>query len=57
MDGIARGHDPVKAPISIYEVHLGSWKKKNRPEKDGYYTYMEAAHELADYVLEMATPM
>ena len=47
------GTDPVKAPISIYEVHLGSWKKKNRPEKDGYYTYMEAAHELADYVLEM----
>lgn len=47
------GTNPVKAPISIYEVHLGSWKKKNRPEKDGYYTYMEAAHELADYVLEM----
>ena len=47
------GTDPVKAPISIYEDHLGSWKKKNRPEKDGYYTYMEAAHELADYVLEM----
>ena len=47
------GTDPVKAPISIYEVHLGSWKKKNRPEKDGYYTYMEAAHELADYVLDM----
>lgn len=47
------GTDPVKAPISIYEVHLGSWKKKKRPEKDGYYTYMEAAHELADYVLEM----
>ena len=47
------GTDPVKAPISIYEVHLGSWKKKNRPEKDCYYTYMEAAHELADYVLEM----
>ena len=52
MDSRA-GTNPVKAPISIYEVHLGSWKKKNRPEKDGYYTYMEAAHELADYVLEM----
>ena len=22
------GTDPVKAPISIYEVHLGSWKRK-----------------------------
>ena len=45
--------NPREAAMSIYEVHLGSWKKKNRPEKDGYYTYMEAAHELADYVLEM----
>jgi len=45
--------NPLKSPISIYEVHLGSWKKKNRQEKDGYYTYMEAAHELADYVKKM----
>lgn len=45
--------DMTQAPMSIYEVHIGSWKKKPREEKDGYYTYMEAAHELADYVLEM----
>lgn len=45
--------DSLNAPMSIYEVHLGSWKKKDRPEKDGYYTYVEAAHELADYVLDM----
>ena len=45
--------DPVTGPMSIYEVHLGSWRKKNRPEKDGYYTYVEAAHELAAYVKEM----
>ncbi len=44
---------PEESPMSIYEVHLGSWKKKNRPEKAGYYTYKEAAHELADYVKEM----
>ena len=44
---------PEESPMSIYEVHLGSWKKKNRPEKEGYYTYKEAAHELADYVKEM----
>ena len=44
---------PQESPMSIYEVHLGSWKKKNRPEKEGYYTYKEAAHELADYVKDM----
>ena len=45
--------NPCEAAMSIYEVHLGSWKKKNRPEKDGYYTYKEAAAELAAYVKEM----
>ncbi len=45
--------NPCEAAISIYEVHLGSWKKKSRPEKDGYYTYKEAAAELAAYVKEM----
>lgn len=45
--------DPMDGPVSIYEVHLGSWRKKNRDEKDGYYTYVEAAHELSDYVVEM----
>lgn len=45
--------DPFNDPLSIYEVHLGSWRKKNRDEKDGFYTYIEAAHELADYILEM----
>ena len=45
--------DPVTSPISIYEVHLGSWRKKSIDIKDGYYTYKEAAHELADYVHDM----
>ena len=45
--------DPVKSPMAIYEVHHGSWRKKDRPQKEGYYTYMEAAHELADYVKKM----
>ncbi len=45
--------DPFNDPLSIYEIHLGSWRKKNRDEKDGFYTYIEAAHELADYILEM----
>ena len=45
--------DPVKSPMAIYEVHLGSWKKAEREEKGGYYTYKEAARELADYVVKM----
>ena len=45
--------DPRKEAMSIYEVHLGSWKKKDREEKNGYYTYREAAAELADYVKSM----
>lgn len=45
--------DPRAGAMSIYEVHIGSWKKKDRPEKDGFYTYREAAHELAAYVKEM----
>ena len=40
------------APISIYEVHLGSWKRiwneNGRP-----LSYNEAAHDLVNYVREM----
>lgn len=45
--------DPNQTPMAIYEVQLDSWKKKDREERDGFYTYKEAAHELADYVLKM----
>lgn len=48
-----KNNDPKKSPMAIYEVHLGSWRKKDRPQKEGYYTYKEAAHELAAYVKEM----
>jgi 1,4-alpha-glucan branching enzyme len=43
-----------KNPVSIYEVHPGSWKKHaHGPEDAGYYNYRELAHELTDYVKEM----
>ncbi len=41
---------PVNQPMLIYEVHLGSWKRK---EDDEFLTYRELAHELVDYVVEM----
>ena len=52
MKNRAKKNMPKEA-LSIYEVHLASWKKKDRAEKDGCYTYKEAAHELADYVKDM----
>ena len=45
--------DPRNEAMSIYEVHIGSWRRKNREEKDGFYTYKEAAAELAEYVNDM----
>lgn len=42
--------DMLKEPISIYEVHLGSWKRND----DGtWMNYRDIAHELAAYVKEM----
>ncbi len=42
----------VTAPISIYEVHLGSWR---RVESDGnrYLSYREMADQLLPYVRDM----
>lgn len=43
-------------PMSIYEVHLGSWKKPDVPEEDlneAFYNYREVAPMLAEYVKKM----
>lgn len=42
-------------PMSIYEVHPGSWKKHpwKEEDEDGFYSYKELAHSLADYVKDM----
>lgn len=46
--------DQDKSPVSIYEVHPGSWKKHPHGEDEsGYYNYREFAHALVDYVKDM----
>ncbi|RDW16203.1 1,4-alpha-glucan branching protein GlgB [Oceanobacillus chungangensis] len=40
-------YNPHQSPITIYEVHLGSWKTKESGE---YFTYQELANELIPYV-------
>ncbi|TKR22616.1 1,4-alpha-glucan branching protein GlgB [Cellulomonas hominis] len=39
-----RSHDPHSGPMSIYEVHLGSWRQG--------LSYRELAEQLTEYVLE-----
>ncbi|MBI5406833.1 MAG: 1,4-alpha-glucan branching protein GlgB [Nitrospirae bacterium] len=47
-----QGKDPLHSPVSIYEVHLGSWRRS--PEEGSrFLSYRELAHELVDYVKEM----
>jgi 1,4-alpha-glucan branching enzyme len=49
----------LSSPISIYEVHLGSWRhvperhQEGTVEEDRFMTYRELAHALSDYVKEL----
>jgi len=40
------------APVSVYEMHLGSWKRKVE-ENNRYLTYRELAQELLTYLKQM----
>ena len=44
-------NNALDAPFSVYEVHLGSWKKQI--EENRFLSYRELADELVDYVDEM----
>ncbi|MGM0443803.1 MAG: 1,4-alpha-glucan branching protein GlgB [Fibrobacterota bacterium] len=48
-----RETDWVNAPMAIYEIHLGSWKKNGPAEEDDYCTYQEIGHQLVPYLKEM----
>ena len=43
----------MQKPISVYEVHIGSWKKHPGREDEGFYTYREFGKEVAKYVKDM----
>ena len=44
-------NNALDAPFSVYEVHLGSWKKQI--EENRFLSYNELAEELVNYVADM----
>lgn len=48
---IRKKNNSLNAPYSVYEVHLGSWKRHQ--EEDRFLSYVELADELVSYVKEM----
>ena len=44
-------NNALDAPYSVYEVHLGSWKKQI--EEDRFLSYFELANDLVNYVKDM----
>jgi 1,4-alpha-glucan branching enzyme len=51
MNDRHRAND-LNAPFSVYEVHLGSWRRSVE-RNNGFLTYREMAGSLADYAKEM----
>ena len=43
---------PVEQPMSVYEVHLGSWKQTGNDENK-FLSYREFAKDLVNYVVKM----
>jgi 1,4-alpha-glucan branching enzyme len=46
-------NNSLKAPWSVYEVHLGSWMRPDPNNEETYNTYEFFATRLVDYVREM----
>ena len=50
--GVSR-KDALKKPMTIYEMHLGSWKKRIEDDCNGFFNYRDLAHMVADYIKDM----
>jgi 1,4-alpha-glucan branching enzyme len=47
-----RHSNPLEQPFSVYEVHLGSWRR-GHDRQHGWLNYRELAQQLVEYCLEM----
>ncbi|MCS7027187.1 MAG: 1,4-alpha-glucan branching protein GlgB [Bacteroidia bacterium] len=46
-------YNTLNCPFSVYEVHIGSWKRKYAQGSNDSLSYRELAEELVNYVAEM----
>lgn len=46
-------NNSLKAPWSVYEMHLGSWMRPDKNNQDWYNTYEQIAERLVPYVKAM----
>jgi len=42
--------DPLRSPMSVYEMHVGSWQKKTATES---WSYRDLAHPLVEYITRL----
>ncbi|NWJ46708.1 MAG: 1,4-alpha-glucan branching protein GlgB [Chloroflexi bacterium] len=48
-------HNNIYKPVSIYELHLGSWRRRwnSSSHDESYLTYRELADQVVEYITEM----
>ena len=51
VDGRSQ-HQALNLPMSVYEVHFGSWRRKNKEGRD-WLTYSELTRDLVPYLSEI----
>lgn len=52
MEG-RKKNNSLKAPFSVYEVHLASWMRPDKYDEETYNTYEQITERLVPYVREM----
>jgi 1,4-alpha-glucan branching enzyme len=46
-------HNSLKSPYTVYEVHLGSWRRPDPSNHELFYSYKEISDKLVPYVKDM----
>ncbi len=50
---VRKKNNSLKAPWSVYEVHLASWMRPDKNNEDAYNSYQQTSELLVPYVKEM----